>query len=52
METETDYIGGEDTIANLILGTEFNAPLASSPGLEIHHKIMSILGGAHTPVRE
>ena len=35
----------EDTIANIILGMETNAPLASAPGLELHHPITSMLGG-------
>ena len=35
----------EDTTANVILGMEPNAPLAYAPGLEMHHPIMSILGG-------
>ena len=34
----------EDTVANVILGTEPNATLASSPVLELRHLIMSILG--------
>ena len=35
----------EDTVANVILGTEPNAPLAYAPVLELHHPIMSMLGG-------
>ena len=35
----------EDTAANAILGTGPNSPLASAPGLELHHMIMSIIGG-------
>ena len=35
----------EDIVANLILGTEHNNLLASTPGLEIHHLIMTMLGG-------
>ena len=35
----------EDTVANLILGTEPNAPIASASVLELHHLIMSKLGG-------
>ena len=34
----------EYIVANVILGTEPNAPLAYTPGLELHHPIMSILG--------
>ena len=34
-----------DTVENLILGTEPNYPLSSYMGLEIHHPIMSMLGG-------
>ena len=30
-------------LANLILVREPNAPFASSPGLELHHPIMSML---------
>ena len=36
----------EDTVANVILGTESNDPLAYDPGLELHHLIMSVLGGS------
>ena len=35
----------EDTLANVILGTDNNAPLSSAPGLEIDHPIVSVLGG-------
>ena len=35
----------EDTVSNVILGTEHNDPLASAPVLELHHQIMSMLGG-------
>ena len=35
----------EYTIANVILGTEPNAPLDYDMVLEIHHPIMSTLGG-------
>ena len=35
----------EDTVANVTLGTEPNSHLASAPGLELHHLIMSIIGG-------
>ena len=35
----------EDTVENIILGIEPNATLENTPGLEIHHLIMSILGG-------
>ena len=45
MEMDTDYIGGEDTVENLILREEPNAPLESALGLELHHPIMSMLGG-------
>ena len=34
----------EDNVANVILVTEHNAPLAYAPGLELHHLIMSNLG--------
>ena len=34
----------EDNIANIILGTEPNTPIAYDPGLEHHHLIMSMLG--------
>ena len=32
-------------MANTSLGTEHNAPLTYAPGLELHHPIMSMLGG-------
>ena len=35
----------KDTVANIIFGTEPNDPLASAPGLELHHLTMSMLGG-------
>ena len=35
----------EDTVENLISGTETNVPLASAPVLELHHPVMSMLGG-------
>ena len=35
----------EYTVANVILGTEPNAPLAYAPGSELHNPIISILGG-------
>ena len=35
----------EDTVANIIIGTEPNDPLVYAPGLEIYHLIMSMLGG-------
>ena len=35
----------EDTVANIILGTDPNNPLAYAPGLELHHPIMSMIGG-------
>ena len=35
----------DDTVTNLILGTEPNYPLAYDPGLELHHPIMSMIGG-------
>ena len=38
-------MGGEDTVANIILETEPNAPIASARGLELHHPIISMLGG-------
>ena len=34
----------EYTVANVILGTEPNAPLAYAPVLELHHPIMNMLG--------
>ena len=37
-------IRSEDTVANVIFGTEHNSPLAYAPGLELHHSIMSKLG--------
>ena len=33
----------EDNVAHVTLGTDPNAPLAYSMGLEIHHPIMSML---------
>ena len=35
----------EDTVANVFLGTEPNPHIAYNPGLELHHLIMSMLGG-------
>ena len=35
----------EDTVENLNLGMEPNAALAYSTGLELHHLIMSMIGG-------
>ena len=35
----------EDTVANLILGTDPNSPCASDLGLELHCPITSMLGG-------
>ena len=35
----------EDTVANVILGTEPNTPLAYAPVLELRHPIMSMLEG-------
>ena len=35
----------EDTVANVILGTEHNAPLASAPLLELRHLTMILPGG-------
>ena len=35
----------EDTVANVILGTEPNDPLSYSLVLEIHQRIMSMLVG-------
>ena len=35
----------EYTVANVILGTEPNAPRDYAPGLELHHPVMSILWG-------
>ena len=41
-------IGGinrwEDTVANVILGTDPNSPLATDAVLELHHTIMSMIG--------
>ena len=34
----------EDTIENITLGVEPNAPLAYTPVLELHHPIMSTIG--------
>ena len=34
----------EDTVANATLGTDPNDSIASAPGLELHHLIMSTLG--------
>ena len=35
----------EDTVANVILGKDPNAPLDYALGLELHHPIMNMLGG-------
>ena len=35
----------EDNTAHITLGTDPNAPLAYDSGLELHHPIMSTLGG-------
>ena len=35
----------EDTVANIILGTEPNAPLDYASVLELRHPIVSIIGG-------
>ena len=35
----------EDIVANVILGTEPNVPLAYVPGLQLRHPIISMLGG-------
>ena len=35
----------EDTVAKLILGTKLKTPLDYDLGLELHHPIMSMLGG-------
>ena len=35
----------EDTVSNVILGTEHNDTLASAPVLELHYQIMSMIGG-------
>ena len=35
----------QDIVANLILGTEPNDLFAYAPRLELHHPIMSMLGG-------
>ena len=44
-ETAADnYLCGEDTVVNITLGTELNAPLAHATGLELHHPIMSKFG--------
>ena len=44
-ETATDdYFSGEDTLVTTTLGTEYNAPLAYAPGLELQHPIMSNIG--------
>ena len=39
-----DELIGDDTIVNITLGTESNAPLAYAPVLELHQPIMSKLG--------
>ena len=45
-ETATDdWLSGEDTVVNINLGTDPNAPLAYAPVLELHHPIMSKFGG-------
>ena len=35
----------EDTVANVILRTETNATLAYAMVLELHHPVMSMIGG-------
>ena len=35
----------EDTVANVVLDTEPNAPLAYAPGLELHRPIIIMLEG-------
>ena len=35
----------EDNVANVILVMDPNVPLDYAPGLELHHPIMSTLGG-------
>ena len=45
-ETDKDYIGRGGTVASIMLGAGPNAPLASAPGLELHHPIVSMLGGS------
>ena len=44
-DRDRQLIRWEDTVANVILGMEPNAPLAYATGLELHHPIMSMLGG-------
>ena len=38
-------ISWEDTVSNLILWVEPNSPLTYGPLLELHHPVMSMLGG-------
>ena len=42
---DRQLIRWEDNVSNLILGTDPNDPLAYDTGLELHHPIMSMLGG-------
>ena len=44
-ESNTAGITDRSRVTNVTLGTEPNDPLAYDPGLEIHHLIMSNLGG-------
>ena len=41
---DRQLIKWEDTIENITLGVEPNAPLAYTPVLELHHPIMSTIG--------
>ena len=40
----------DDNVANVILGTEPNDNLAYAPGLELHHPIVSMIGGHGEPL--
>ena len=42
---DTQIMRWEDTLANVILGTEPNSTLDYDLGLQLHHPIMSMLGG-------
>ena len=52
LDRDGRLIRWEDTVANVILGMEPNALLAYAPGLELHHLIMSMLGGTEAGQRE
>ena len=42
---DVQLVRWEYIVANVILGTEPNAPLAYAKGLELHHPIMSMIEG-------